>query len=104
MSYDLPLYKALQNYAKENKISFHMPGHKHGKTIPNNLKKEDIFKIDLTELDDTDNLHAPKHSIMRAQEKAAQAFNSKETFFLVNGSTCGVQAMIASTCIRGTKS
>ena len=84
----------------ENKIPFHMPGHKQGAAIPKQFKR-DLFKIDLTELEGTDNLHVPEYAIKAAQEKAARVFNSKQSFFLVNGSTCGIQAMIASTCSPG---
>ena len=100
MSYDVPLYDALYDYVKKNKIPFHMPGHKQGAAIPKQFKR-DLFKIDLTELEGTDNLHVPEYAIKAAQEKAARAFNSKQAFFLVNGSTCGIQVMIASTCSPG---
>ncbi len=100
MDNNAPLYRALKTYIHKNKIPFHMPGHKQGKGILERFK-EDIFTMDLTELSDTDNLHAPEGSIQEAHEMAAKAFGAKNSFFLVNGSTCGIQTMIASICNPG---
>jgi arginine/lysine/ornithine decarboxylase len=30
-----PLYDAIVDYAQKNKVSFHTPGHKHGRASPN---------------------------------------------------------------------
>ncbi|NLY42748.1 MAG: aminotransferase class I/II-fold pyridoxal phosphate-dependent enzyme [Clostridiaceae bacterium] len=98
--YDTPLFDALIKYNLKKKIPFHMPGHKQGKGIPEELKSY-AFEIDLTELPETDCLHSPEGAILLAQERAAEVFGAKHSFFLVNGSTCGIQAMIASTCNPG---
>lgn len=54
--------------------------------------------VDLTELDETDCLHAPQGAIAEAQALAAEAFGASETFFLVNGSTSGLHALVLSAC------
>ncbi|MDK2800763.1 MAG: hypothetical protein PWP27_1432 [Clostridiales bacterium] len=100
MTYNTPLYSALINYTKENKIPFHMPGHKQGSGISARFKTS-VFDIDLTELLETDNLHAPEGPIQEAQQLAAAAFGAQHSFFLINGSTCGIQAMVASICNPG---
>jgi lysine decarboxylase len=100
MHYDTPLFDALINYSRQQKVPFHMPGHKQGQGIPDQFKKH-IFDIDLTELPETDNLHAPEGPVQKAQELAATAFGAKYSFFLVNGSTCGIQAMVATVCNPG---
>lgn len=79
-----------------------MPGHKLGKGIPAELLC-DPASLDLTEIPGTDNLHYPEGPIKEAQELAARAFGAEQTFFLVNGSTCGVHAMILSMCKPGDK-
>ncbi|MCG8502390.1 MAG: aminotransferase class I/II-fold pyridoxal phosphate-dependent enzyme [Firmicutes bacterium] len=100
MKGNIPLYHALIDYVKKRKLSFHMPGHQQGKGIPRQFKR-DILSIDLTELDGTDNLHAPAGPIREAQQMASAAFGAQHSFLLVNGATCGIQAMIASVCNPG---
>ncbi len=100
--YNLPIYNYLRKYEKENINIFHMPGHKLSRGIPQVLTA-DILKLDVTEIDGTDNLHYPEGIIKEAQELAAMAFEADNTFFLVNGSTCGIQAAIMSVCTRGQK-
>jgi len=95
-----PLFEALVEYSHKNKIPFHMPGHKQGKGIFENYKT-DLFRIDVTELPDTDNLHFPEGVIDEAQKLLASAYGALSSFFLVNGSTCGIQAMIATVCNPG---
>ncbi len=100
--YNLPIYNYLRKYAKENINIFHMPGHKLSRGIPQSLAT-DILKLDVTEIGGTDNLHYPEGIIKEAQELAATAFGADSTFFLVNGSTCGIQASLMSVCTRGQK-
>ncbi|MEG2540080.1 MAG: decarboxylase, partial [Clostridium sp.] len=56
-----PIMDSLIRYSKENNIRFHMPGHK-GRTLssPNMDLFRDIYNIDLTEVEGTDNLHCPE--------------------------------------------
>ncbi|CAI5948239.1 unnamed protein product [Closterium sp. NIES-65] len=61
----------------------------------------DVFRHDLPELPDLDNLFAPESVIAEAQERAARVFGASETRFLVNGSTVGVQAAIVACCRPG---
>ena len=100
--YNLPIYNYLRKYENENINIFHMPGHKLSRGIPQELTV-DVLKLDVTEIDGTDNLHYPEGIIKEAQELAAKAFGADSTFFLVNGSTCGIQAAILSVCTRGQK-
>lgn len=100
--YNTPIYNYLREYAKQNINIFHMPGHKLTKGMPYELA-QDILKLDVTEIDGTDNLHYPEGIIKEAEELAAKAFGADKTFFLVNGSTCGIQAAIMSVCARGQK-
>jgi len=70
-----------------------MPGHKLGKGIPLSFLR-DLYLMDLTEIPGLDSLYCPSGVIKEAQELAAKAFGADKTFFLVNGSTCGIQAAI----------
>ncbi|MCL0107660.1 aminotransferase class I/II-fold pyridoxal phosphate-dependent enzyme [Peptococcaceae bacterium] len=99
---DMPLIDALKEYCDKNKIAFHIPAHRQGKSISSamvDLGKE-IFKYDLTEVHGLDDLHSPKGVIAQAQKLAARAFGSKESYFLVNGSSSGIETMILSVCSK----
>ena len=97
-NYILNKLKELKN---DNLISFHVPGHKMGKVFEK-LGYEDILKkiytLDTTEIDGTDNLHNAKEIIKDSQDRAARVFNSDKTIYLVNGTTCGIEAAIMSVC------
>ena len=96
----------LQNIVNDDLISFHMPGHKKGK-IYDKLGYGDLvknlYKMDTTEIIETDNLHSPEGIIKDSQERASKIFRSEKSYYLVNGSTCGIQAAILSTCSPGEK-
>lgn len=88
------LYDKLEEYAGDNYIPFHMPGHKRnaGKFgMGNELNK------DITEIDGFDDLHYPMGIIREIEEKAAEIYESKSSFYLVNGSSCGILTAISAT-------
>lgn len=106
-----PLLQALLGYAAENTVRLHMPGHKGRPPAsgafggdPDDLARlvgEKVFLADVTELPGLDDLHAPEGPIKEAQRLAASAYGADASFFLVNGSTCGVHAMIMASCGAG---
>ncbi|SHN37645.1 aminotransferase class I/II-fold pyridoxal phosphate-dependent enzyme [Gracilibacillus kekensis] len=98
-----PLYQKLIHFAQSQHTSFHVPGHKSGAIFPENYSEffSEILKIDLTELEGLDDLHAPVGVIKEAQDIASEWFGSLYTYFLVNGSTVGNLAMILATCQPG---
>jgi len=67
------------------------------KSIPLSFLR-DLYLMDLTEIPGLDSLYCPSGVIKEAQELAAKAFGADKTFFLVNGSTCGIQAAIMTVC------
>jgi len=102
----IPILDALQACAGVPHAPFYAPGHKRGKGISDrlaNLWGKSVFEHDLPELPDFDNLFAPSGGIKEAQALAAEAFDADKTWFLVNGSTCGVIAAILATCGTGDK-
>ena len=50
-----------------------------------------------------DNLSHPESVIKEAQQLAANAFGAHSCFFIVNGTTAAVQAMVMSACMEGEK-
>ncbi len=55
----------------------------------------------MTETPFTDDLHAPEGAIREAQELLRDLYGADESFFLVNGTTCGNEAMILSAAFEG---
>ncbi|MEH2322098.1 MAG: aminotransferase class I/II-fold pyridoxal phosphate-dependent enzyme [Nostoc sp.] len=101
-----PLLDALKANAARLHAPFYTPGHKQGEGIYQPLADlfgKAVFRADLTELADLDNLFAPQGVIQEAQQLAAEAFGASQTWFLVNGSTCGIEAAILATCGTGDK-
>lgn len=103
---DAPLVAALASSAAHSLslAPFHFPGHRRGFSAPpalSSLLGLAPFAHDLPELPELDNLFSPQHAILLAQSKAASLFGSLSTFFLINGSTCGIHASIMATCSPG---
>ncbi|CAA0842187.1 Unknown protein [Striga hermonthica] len=99
-----PLINALKASADENAASFHFPGHNRGQAAPSSLTSligRRPFMHDLPELPELDNLFSPEGPILEAQKQAADLFGASETWFLVGGSTCGIQAAIMAACSPG---
>lgn len=95
-----PLFDALERNTRKGPLSFHVPGHKNGTIFPENARKyfDSILRLDMTELPDLDDLHAPQGIIAEAQKLASEFFGVDQTYFLVGGSTVGNLAMILASC------
>jgi arginine decarboxylase len=99
-----PLFTALKKYVEDKIVSFHVPGHKGGKGIPEfcDFVGKNILAIDVTAgILDLDTICNPLSVILQAEELAAQAFGAQYAHFLVNGTTSGIQAMIMSVAESG---
>ncbi|WP_040977664.1 aminotransferase class I/II-fold pyridoxal phosphate-dependent enzyme [Oceanobacillus jeddahense] len=101
----MPLAEHLQAFAKNNPISFHVPGHKHGQVFASAYLAEfqQLLRWDVTEITGMDDLHAPTGVIAEAESLAADFFKTQHTFFLIGGSTVGNLAMILATCKQEDK-
>lgn len=103
---DIPILKSIKEYADSKALPLHMPGHKRGR-IYERLGLEGFFdnliEMDTTEVPGVDNLHSPQGAVLRAQNLAAKAFGADHTFFLVNGTTSGIYAMIMASANPGDK-
>lgn len=109
----MPIVEMLVQHAKKEKISMHMPGHKAGMLFSYGhafLSEEyasffkelaTTAKYDVTETIGIDNLHNPKGAVREAMEMTAKVYGAASSFFLVNGSTCGVHALVYSSFRRG---
>lgn len=92
------LYQALSTYCAGQDYPCHMPGHKRN---PDSGEMAAYYDIDITEIDGFDNLHQAKGLLQEAQERANRLYGAQETYYLVNGSTCGVLAAIMSVTQPG---
>lgn len=90
------LESALRDLENSDSYPFHMPGHKRRPVLE---QLEKAYAWDITEIDGFDNLHDPEGIIKKEQEFAAELFGAEESFFLINGSSCGVLGAI--TAIAG---
>lgn len=77
--------------ASSDMYPLHMPGHKRRLDCDINP-----YTYDITEIDGFDNLHAAEGIIKEAEERAAALWGAKSSFFLVNGSTCGILAALSA--------
>ncbi len=85
------LYDKILEYTESDFYPFHMPGHKR-----NVLDVDNPYFYDITEIDGFDNLHNPQGILKDKMDAAKEFYDSDKTFFLVNGSTCGIMAAISS--------
>jgi arginine decarboxylase len=99
-----PLFDALKKYAEDKVVPFHVPGHKQGRGLPELAEYlgEKVLNIDVNGMEDLDYINNPTGVIDEAERLLAHAFSAQNAFFLVNGTTSGVQAMIISCCEPGS--
>ena len=95
------LYDNLIN--RKEKVSFHMPGHKGKRLEGMNDFLENILKIDVTELSDTDDLYHAINIIAKGRNNLALFSHAKKSMYLVNGSTSGIVASIMSVLAENDK-
>lgn len=100
-----PVYEALLKYKKMRVVPFDVPGHKQGRGNPEltSFLGKDCLSVDVNSMRPLDNLTHPISVIKQSQSLAAQAFGAEHAFFMVNGTTGAVQAMIMYACKTGQK-
>ena len=100
-----PIYEALLKYKATRTVPFDVPGHKQGRGNPElvSFLGQKCLSVDVNSMKPLDNLIHPISVIKEAETLAAEAFGADHAFFLVNGTTAAVQAMIMSVCRQGDK-
>ena len=92
-----PLEKYFQHYNEKNLLPLHMPGHqrklKMGESLP--------YAYDYTEVEALDNLHAPEGILQETMGRTADYYGCSDCFYLVNGSSSGLQAGIFTLLEEG---
>ncbi|MCL5058858.1 MAG: aminotransferase class I/II-fold pyridoxal phosphate-dependent enzyme [Actinobacteria bacterium] len=101
-----PIIDAVTKYINDWTVRFHMPGHKGAPVMEELIGRligNRAFAADVTNVPGMDDLHQAQSVIKEAQELAAGAFGADHTYFLVNGSSCGLQALIMGVCGPGDR-
>ena len=96
----------LKAYKDSRIYPFHMPGHKRlqlggikGETARSGMDFPNPFFVDITEVEGFDNLHHAQGILKQSMEWAARVYGADRTWYLINGSTCGILASVCG-CTR----
>lgn len=103
---ETPLLAAMKRYVNDQVMPFHTPGHKQGKGMHPVLADtlgQDTLALDLALMHELDDLHEPHSCIKAAQDLAAELYGADHSFFVVNGTTGGIYAMILAIAGPGEK-
>ncbi|MCC0719807.1 MULTISPECIES: aminotransferase class I/II-fold pyridoxal phosphate-dependent enzyme [unclassified Clostridioides] len=106
LSYECaPLLESLKEYSKRDIACFDVPGHvkNRGVDILNKYLGENLMKMDINSSPTMDNVSNPTGVIKNAQDLLAQAYMADEAFFITNGTTQAIHAMILSVINPGEK-
>jgi len=95
------LLKKLMEYGKSDFYPFHMPGHKRQCEERFAMNFPNPFYIDITEIEGFDNLHHPEGILKESMEWASKIYGSDKTYYLVNGSSCGILSAVSGTVSNG---
>ncbi len=98
-----PIVEALDALRKARVVPFDVPGHKRGKGNPEltEFLGERCLSVDVNSMRPLDNLGHPVSVIREAEMLAAGAFGAAHAFFIVNGATAAVQAMLLHSLRAG---
>lgn len=100
-----PYLDAVLDYVKAGTLSFHMPGHQQGRGASPGLRElmSHALQADLTQVLGLDDMHRPLGPCGQAQQLAARAYGSQASYFLVNGSSGGIHAMLMAALRPGQR-
>ncbi|WP_297132404.1 aminotransferase class I/II-fold pyridoxal phosphate-dependent enzyme [Terrisporobacter sp.] len=100
-----PLLQSLIEYSNRDIACFDVPGHvrNQGVEILNYFFGESVMRIDINSSPYMDNVSNPCGVIKEAQELLAKAYKADRAFFITNGTTQGIHAMMLSVINEGDK-
>ena len=100
-----PYLDALKKYISRGTAQLDVPGHQQG-NVANDLKEfigPEIFKCDVNAPIGLDNLANPHACLQEAEDLFADFAGADHSFFLINGTSSGIIAMIMSACHANDK-
>ncbi len=107
MPYDqhkTPYLDAVLRYRERGYTPFHTPGHKLGRGAPEGLREllgDRCLQVDVAMAGGVEDTRESTHLIRLAEDYAAEAWGSDRCWFLVNGSTSGIHALVLTLCGPG---
>ena len=99
----MDLYDKLVDYSQSDVYPFHMPGHKRQVGNPFLQEFPNPYAIDITEIDGFDNLHHAEGIIRASMDRAAKMYGADRSYYLVNGSSCGILSAVCGMTRHGGK-
>lgn len=99
-----PLAAAMRSYAAGGALAFHTPGHKQGlgaHPLLRALVTEEGLRQEVSLMEELDDLHRPEGCILEAERRAARLWGADEAFFMVNGTTGAIHAMLLAALSPG---
>ncbi|MBY0404852.1 MAG: aminotransferase class I/II-fold pyridoxal phosphate-dependent enzyme [Cyanobacteria bacterium] len=101
----LPLIDAMNQYERLKRLRFTVPGHTGVDVIEKTLSikipgiSQESYCFDQTEVEGLDVLSTPSECLRDTQQLAASIFGVAHSYFLVNGSTVGIEAAMLA-CLK----
>lgn len=92
-----PYLDAVLRYRARGYTPFHTPGHKLGKGAPDGMVEAfglPLLQVDVAGPGGVEDTRESTDLVHAAEELAAEAYGAERCFFLVNGSTSGVQSLV----------
>ncbi len=102
--HETPYLDATLRYRSTGFTPFHTPGHKLGKGAPEGLREllgEACLQVDVAMAGGVEDTRESTHLIRLAEDFAAEAWGADRGWFLVNGSTSGIHALVLTLCGPG---
>lgn len=93
------IINAIKKIKNSKRVLFTTPTHLGGNIIPAPLKTligYKAFQADFSEVDGLDNLKNSINCLKKSQDLAKEIYKTKKTFYLVNGSSSGLIALMMS--------
>jgi arginine/lysine/ornithine decarboxylase len=101
---EAPLVEALRAYRERRTAAFHTPGHKLGAGAPPDLVDalgERLLSADMGIANGLDDTQESGGLLLRAEALAARAWGADHAFFMGNGSSGGLQALVMAVAGPG---
>jgi len=102
--HDTPYADATLRYRAAGFTPFHTPGHKLGKGAPEKLRQllgDACLSVDVAMAGGVEDTRESTQLIRLAEDHAAEAWGADRAWFLVNGSSSGIHALMLALCGPG---
>ena len=94
-----PIYSGVKEYISKQRIMFNTPGH-NGKVI---LNSKNFCKLDAASTFETDKPDNPTGYILESERQLSKIYGTVHSFYITNGTSCGLMSMIGSLLNPGDK-